>query len=151
MSLVEKINASIKEAMLAKQEGRLRGLRAIKSAILMAQTEKGATENLSAEKEIQVLTKLAKQRRESLEIFEKENRADLAAKEKEELDVIEGNLPKQMSADEVIEFLKPIMEQVGAKSAADMGKVMGIASKQLAGKADGKMISELVKQLLSNG
>jgi uncharacterized protein YqeY len=151
MSLVEKINASIKEAMLAKQEGRLRGLRAIKSAILMAQTEKGATENLSAEKEIQVLTKLAKQRRESLEIFEKENRADLAAKEKEELDVIEGYLPKQMSADEVIEFLKPIMEQVGAKSAADMGKVMGIASKQLAGKADGKMISELVKQLLSNG
>ncbi|MEY2828757.1 MAG: hypothetical protein RIQ33_615 [Bacteroidota bacterium] len=150
MSLVEKINASIKEAMLAKQEGRLRGLRAIKSAILMAQTEKGAAENLSAEKEIQVLTKLAKQRRESLEIFEKENRADLAAKEKEELEVIEGYLPKQMSADEVIEFLKPIMEQVGAKSAADMGKVMGIASKQLAGKADGKMISELVKQLLSN-
>lgn len=150
MSLVEKINASIKEAMLAKQEGRLRGLRAIKSAILMAQTEKGATENLSSEKEIQVLTKLAKQRRESLEIFEKENRADLAAKEKEELEVIEAYLPKQMSADEVIEFLKPIIEQVGAKSAADMGKVMGVASKQLAGKADGKMVSEMVKQLLSN-
>jgi uncharacterized protein YqeY len=151
MSLVEKINASIKEAMLAKQEGRLRGLRAIKSAILMAQTEKGAAENLSAEKEIQVLTKLAKQRRESLEIFEKENRADLAAKEKEELEVIEGYLPKQMSADEVIEFLKPIMEQVGAKSAADMGKVMGIASKQLAGKADGKMVSELVKRTRIKG
>jgi uncharacterized protein len=150
MSLVEKVNASIKEAMLAKQEGRLRGLRAIKSAILMAQTEKGATENLSTEKEIQVLTKLAKQRRESLEIFEKENRADLAAKEKEELEVIEAYLPKQMSADEVIEFLKPIIEQVGAKSAADMGKVMGVASKQLAGKADGKMVSEMVKQLLSN-
>jgi uncharacterized protein YqeY len=150
MSLVEKVNASIKEAMLAKQEGRLRGLRAIKSAILMAQSEKGATENLSTEKEIQVLTKLAKQRRESLEIFEKENRADLAAKEKEELEVIEAYLPKQMSADEVIEFLKPIIEQVGAKSAADMGKVMGVASKQLAGKADGKMVSEMVKQLLSN-
>lgn len=150
MSLVEKINASIKEAMLAKQEGRLRGLRAIKSAILIAQSEKGASENLSSEKEIQVLTKLAKQRKESIEIFEKENRIDLSAKEKEELEVIESYLPKQMTADEVIEFLKPIIEQVGAKSAADMGKVMGVASKQLAGKADGKMISELVKQLLAN-
>jgi uncharacterized protein YqeY len=150
MSLVEKINASIKEAMLAKQEGRLRGLRAIKSAILIAQSEKGAAENLTAEKEIQVLTKLAKQRKESIEIFEKENRADLSVKEKEELEVIESYMPKQMTADEVIEFLKPIIEQVGAKSAADMGKVMGVASKQLAGKADGKMISELVKQLLAN-
>jgi uncharacterized protein YqeY len=150
MSLVEKINASIKEAMLAKQEGRLRGLRAIKSAILIAQSEKGASENLSSEKEIQVLTKLAKQRKESIEIFEKENRVDLATKEKEELEVIENYLPKQMTAEEVIEFLKPIIEQVGAKSPADMGKVMGVASKQLAGKADGKMISELVKQLLAN-
>lgn len=150
MSLVEKINASIKEAMLAKQEGRLRGLRAIKSAILIAQSEKGASENLSSEKEIQVLTKLAKQRKESIEIFEKENRVDLATKEKEELEVIESYLPKQMTAEEVIEFLKPIIEQVGAKSPADMGKVMGVASKQLAGKADGKMISELVKQLLAN-
>lgn len=150
MSLVEKINASIKEAMLAKQEGRLRGLRAIKSAILIAQSEKGASENLSSEKEIQVLTKLAKQRKESIEIFEKENRVDLATKEKEELEVIESYLPKQMTSEEVIEFLKPIIEQVGAKSPADMGKVMGVASKQLAGKADGKMISELVKQLLAN-
>ncbi|MEY4875511.1 MAG: hypothetical protein RL708_660 [Bacteroidota bacterium] len=150
MSLVEKINASIKEAMLARQEGRLRGLRAIKSAILIAQSEKGATENLTAEKEIQVLTKLAKQRKESIEIFEKENRTDLSVKEKEELEVIESYMPKQMTADEVIEFLKPIIEQVGAKSAADMGKVMGVASKQLAGKADGKMVSELVKQLLAN-
>ncbi|MFM2048022.1 MAG: hypothetical protein RI955_568 [Bacteroidota bacterium] len=150
MSLVEKINASIKEAMLARQEGRLRGLRAIKSAILIAQSEKGAAENLTAEKEIQVLTKLAKQRKESIEIFEKENRTDLSVKEKEELEVIESYMPKQMTADEVIEFLKPIIEQVGAKSAADMGKVMGVASKQLAGKADGKMVSELVKQLLAN-
>lgn len=150
MSLVDKINAAIKEAMLAKQEGKLRGLRAIKSAILLAQTEKGAAENLTAEKEIQVLTKLAKQRKESIEIFEKENRVDLATKEKEELEVIESYLPKQMTADEVIDFLKPIIEQVGAKSPADMGKVMGVASKQLAGKADGKMISELVKQLLAN-
>ncbi|MFM2224840.1 MAG: hypothetical protein RJA07_1042 [Bacteroidota bacterium] len=150
MSLVEKINASIKEAMLAKQEGRLRGLRAIKSAILIAQSEKGAAENLTTEKEIQVLTKLAKQRKESIEIFEKENRTDLSVKEKEELEVIESYMPKQMTADEVIDFLKPIIEQVGAKSAADMGKVMGVASKQLAGKADGKMVSELVKQLLAN-
>ncbi|MEN9522302.1 MAG: hypothetical protein RL065_679 [Bacteroidota bacterium] len=150
MSLVEKINASIKEAMLAKQEGRLRGLRAIKSAILLAQTEKGATDNLTSEKEIQVLTKLAKQRKESIEIFEKENRVDLATKEKEELEVIESYLPKQMTSEEIIDFLKPIIEQVGAKTPADMGKVMGVASKQLAGKADGKMISELVKQLLAN-
>ena len=150
MPLVDTINADIKQAMLAKQEGRLRGLRAIKSAILLAQTEKGATENLTAEKEIQVLTKLAKQRKESIEVFEKGNRNDLAVKEKEELEVIESFLPKQMTADEVKDFLKPIIEQVGAKTAADMGKVMGIASKQLAGKADGKMVSEMVKQLLTN-
>ena len=150
MPLVDTINADIKQAMLAKQEGRLRGLRAIKSAILIAQTEKGAAENLSAEKEIQVLTKLAKQRKESIEVFEKGNRNDLVAKEKEELEVIESFLPKQMTADEVKDFLKPIIEQVGAKTAADMGKVMGVASKQLAGKADGKLISEMVKQLLAN-
>ncbi len=150
MPLVDTINADIKHAMLAKQEGRLRGLRAIKSAILLAQTEKGAAENLTAEKEIQVLTKLAKQRKESIEVFEKGNRNDLVAKEKEELEVIESFLPKQMTADEVKEFLKPVIEQVGAKTAADMGKVMGVASKQLAGKADGKMVSEMVKQLLTN-
>ncbi len=149
MALADLINAGIKEAMLAKQEGRLRGLRAIKSAILLAQTEKGAAESLTEEKEIQVLSKLAKQRKESLEIFVKENREDLAQKEREELEVIESFLPKQMSADELKAALLPIIEQTGAKTPAEMGKVMGIASKQLAGKADGKAISEMVKALLA--
>lgn len=149
MALVDSINGAIKEAMLAKQEGRLRGLRAIKGAILLALTEKGAGDSLTAEKEILVLTKLAKQRKESMEIFLKENRPELAQKEQEELDVIEGYLPKQMSAEEITEAVKGFIEQVGAKSPADMGKVMGVASKALAGKADGKTVSETVKTLLA--
>ena len=149
MALVDSINSAIKEAMLAKQEGRLRGLRAIKSAILLAQTEKGAAENLTEEKEIQVLAKLAKQRKESLDIFVKENREDLAQKEREEISVIEAYLPKQLSADEIKTVVQAIITQTGASSPADMGKVMGMASKQLAGKADGKTISETVKALLT--
>jgi len=149
MALVDSINSAIKEAMLAKQEGRLRGLRAIKSAILLAQTEKGAAENLTEEKEIQVLAKLAKQRKESLDIFVKENREDLAQKEREEISVIEAYLPKQLSADEIKTIVQAIITQTGASSPADMGKVMGMASKQLAGKADGKTISETVKALLT--
>jgi hypothetical protein len=149
MALVDSINSAIKEAMLAKQEGRLRGLRAIKSAILLAQTEKGAAENLTEEKEIQVLAKLAKQRKESLDIFVKENREDLAQKEREEISVIEAYLPKQLSADEIKTIVQAILTQTGASSPADMGKVMGMASKQLAGKADGKTISETVKALLT--
>jgi uncharacterized protein len=149
MALVDSINSAIKEAMLAKQEGRLRGLRAIKSAILIAQTEKGAAENLTEEKEIQVLAKLAKQRKESLDIFVKENREDLAQKEREEISVIEAYLPKQLSADEIKTIVQAIITQTGASSPADMGKVMGMASKQLAGKADGKTISETVKALLT--
>ena len=149
MALVDSINGAIKEAMLAKQEGRLRGLRAIKGAILLALTEKGAGDSLTAEKEILVLTKLAKQRKESMEIFLKETRPELAQKEQEELDVIEAYLPKQMSAEEITEAVKGFIEQVGAKSPADMGKVMGVASKALAGKADGKTVSETVKTLLA--
>jgi uncharacterized protein YqeY len=149
MALVDSINGAIKEAMLAKQEGRLRGLRAIKGAILLALTEKGAGDSLTAEKEIQVLTKLAKQRKESMEIFVKENRPELAQKEQEELEVIEAYLPKQMSTEEITEAVKGFIEQVGAKSPADMGKVMGVASKALAGKADGKTLSETVKTLLA--
>jgi uncharacterized protein YqeY len=148
MALVDSINGAIKEAMLAKQEGRLRGLRAIKGAILLALTEKGAGDSLTAEKEILVLTKLAKQRKESMEIFLKETRPELAQKEQEELDVIEAYLPKQMSAEEITEAVKGFIEQVGAKSPADMGKVMGVASKQLAGLADGKAISAKVSELL---
>jgi uncharacterized protein YqeY len=149
MALVDSINGAIKEAMLAKQEGRLRGLRAIKSAILLALSEKGAGDGLTVEKEIQVLTKLAKQRKESMEIFTRENRPELAAKEQEELEVIEGYMPKQMSAEEIAEAVKGFIEQVGAKSPADMGKVMGVASKALTGKADGKTVSETVKSLLA--
>jgi uncharacterized protein YqeY len=104
---------------------------------------------LTAEKEILVLTKLAKQRKESMEIFLKETRPELAQKEQEELDVIEAYLPKQMSAEEITEAVKGFIEQVGAKSPADMGKVMGVASKALAGKADGKTVSETVKTLLA--
>lgn len=149
MALVDSINGAIKEAMLAKQEGRLRGLRAIKGAILLAMTEKGAGDSLTAEKEIQVLTKLAKQRKESIEIFSKENRTELAQKEQEELEVIEAYLPQQMSAEEITEAVRGFIEQVGAKSPTDMGKVMGVASKALAGKADGKTVSETVKTLLA--
>ena len=135
--------------MLSKNEARLRGLRAIKAALLLAKTEKGASEEITEDTEIKVLQKLAKQRRESAEIYKTQSRDDLYTIEIEELDVIEGFLPKQLSADEVQVQIKAIIESSGANSIKDMGKVMGLANKQLAGKADGKMISEIVKQLLS--
>ena len=124
-------------------------LRAIKAAIIIEKTAEGATGTITEAAETKMLQKLVKQRRDSLEIFEKQNREDLAAKEREELAVIEKFLPKQMTADELETEVRAILEQVGAKSAADMGKVMGVASKQLAGKADGKAISETVKRLLA--
>ena len=147
--LEQKINQEIKAAMLSKNEARLRGLRAIKAALLLAKTEKGASEEINSDTEIKVLQKLAKQRRESAEIYKTQNRDDLYTIEIEELDVIEEFLPKQLSAAEVQEQIKTIIENSGASSIKDMGKVMGLANKQLAGKADGKMISEIVKQLLS--
>ncbi len=149
MSLESTIMGEMKQAMLTKNEGALRGIRAIKAAILLAKTEKGASENLTEETEIKILQKLAKQRKESIEIFQKENRDDLVKKEQEELDVIEKFLPKQMGADELRELLKGIIAQVGATTPQDMGKVMGAATKALAGKADGKTVSEMVKQLLA--
>lgn len=149
MSLETTIMGEMKQAMLSKNEGALRGIRAIKAAILLAKTEKGASENLTEETEIKILQKLAKQRKESIEIFQKENRDDLVKKEQEELDVIEKFLPKQMGADELRELLKGIIAQVGATTPQDMGKVMGAATKALAGKADGKTVSEMVKQLLA--
>ena len=139
----------MKPAMIAKNEGALRALRAIKGAIILAKTEKGGDGTVNEETEIKILQKLVKSRKESLEIFAKENRSDLAQKEREELDVIEKFLPAQMSADELREILKGIITQVGATTPQEMGKVMGVASKQLAGKADGKTISEMVKQLLA--
>jgi hypothetical protein len=139
----------LKVAMKAKDEAGLRTLRAIKAAIIIEKTAEGASDVISEATEIKMLQKLAKQRRDSLEIFEKQSREDLAAKEREELAIIEKFLPKQMSQEELHALLKGIIAEVGATSPADMGKVMGVASKQLAGKADGRAISDAVKQLLA--
>lgn len=148
MSLEQKIMEDIKTAMKAKNEAELRTLRAIKSAILLEKTSGSGVELTEAD-EMKMLQKLAKQRRDSLDIFTQQNREDLAAKEQEELLIIERFLPKPLTQEELDAALKDIIAQVGASSPADMGKVMGAASKQLAGKADGKMISETVKKLLA--
>jgi uncharacterized protein len=150
MSLEQKIMGDLKTAMLAKDEKGLRSLRAIKAAILLAKTSEGAGGELKEDDEIKLLQKLVKQRKDSLEIFQQQNRIDLAQKEQEEIEIIEKFLPKQLSADEIKAELSVIISEVGATSPADMGKVMGAATKKLAGKADGKTISSLVKELLSN-
>jgi len=149
MSLEQKIMGELKTAMLAKDEKALRSLRAVKAAILLAKTSEGAGGELKEDDEIKLLQKLVKQRKESLEIYQQQNRTDLAQKEKEEIDIIEKFLPKQLSADELRSEVAAIISEVGASSPADMGKVMGAATKKLAGKADGKTISALVKELLS--
>ena len=149
MPLEEKIMAQMKDAMKSKDEKALRSLRAIKAAILLAKTSEGAGGELKSEDEIKLLQKLVKQRKDSLEIFEQQNREDLARKEREEIEVIEQFLPKQMGADELKAVIAKIIADTGASSPADMGKVMGVASKQLAGQADGKTISGVVKELLS--
>lgn len=150
MSLETRINEDIKKAMLAKDSARLNALRAIKSAILLAKTEKGGSETLSAEAEIQLLQRLVKQRRDSYEIYVQQNRQDLAADEKIQIDVISEYLPAQLSDEELEQKLKEIIAQVGASSPQDMGKVMGIASKAFFGQAEGKRISEIVKKLLAS-
>lgn len=149
MSLEQKIMTELKAAMLAKDEASLRSLRAVKAAILLAKTSEGGSGELKEEDEIKLLQKLVKQRKDSLEIFQQQNRADLAKKEEEEIAVIEKFLPKQMSAEELKEEIAKIIASTGASSPADMGKVMGVASKQFAGKADGKTISGIVKELLA--
>ena len=149
MSLEQKIMSDLKTAMLAKDEKALRSLRAIKAAILLAKTSEGAGGELKEDDEIKLLQKLVKQRKDSLEIFQQQNRTDLAQKEQEEIEIIEKFLPKQLSADELKSEVAAIIIEVGASSPADMGKVMGAATKKLAGKADGKTISALVKELLS--
>ena len=149
MPLINQIDQDIKQAMLAKQDVRLRGLRAIKSALLLARTEKGASEELTEETELKVLQKLIKQRKESADIYQTQNRPDLYKVEVEEMEVIEAYLPKQMARGEIESYLKELIGRVGATSVKDMGKVMGAANKELAGKADGKTISEVVKQLLA--
>jgi uncharacterized protein YqeY len=149
MNLEQKIMADLKTAMLAKDEKALRSLRAIKAAILLAKTSEGAGGELKEEDEIKILQKLVKQRRDSLEIFTQQNRTDLAQKEQEEIEIIEKFLPKQLSGEELKAIIANIIAETGASSPADMGKVMGAATKQLAGKADGKAISALVKELLA--
>ncbi|HTH30706.1 MAG TPA: GatB/YqeY domain-containing protein [Lacibacter sp.] len=148
MSLEQNIMAQMKDAMKAKDEAGLRGLRAIKAAILLAKTS-GSGGEITADDEIKLLQKLVKQRKDSLDIFRQQNRADLAQKEEEEIAIIEKFLPKQMDTEELKTIIAQIITQTGASSPADMGKVMGVASKQLAGQADGKTISAVVKELLS--
>lgn len=151
MGLEEKVMADLKTAMLAKDEKSLRSLRAIKAAIINLKTSEGFSGEIKNDDEIKLLQKLVKQRKESLEIYEKQNRKDLADKEKEEIDVIEKFLPKQMSEQELKEVITSIVKQTGATTQADMGKVMGMANKQLAGKADGKTIAAIVKAILAIG
>ena len=148
MKLKERIDQDIKQAMLQKKKDELTALRAIKSMILLAETEKGGGEELAEETEMKILTKAAKQRKESADLFRKEGRVDLAEKEEMELEVISRYLPKQLSEAEVAEILDKIITETGASQPSDMGKVMGRATKELAGKADGKMIASLVKSKL---
>lgn len=149
MSLKQQIDADIKSAMLEKRKDDLKALRAIKSMILLAETEKGNTEGISEDAEMKLLAKAVKQRRDSAQIYKEQNREDLYAIEMAEVEVIEKYLPKQLSEEEVKAELQKIIAQVGATGPQDMGKVMGAATKALAGKADGKTISTLVKQLLT--
>lgn len=150
MNLEQNIMNRLKEAMKAKDEVALRTLRAIKAAILVEKTAEAAKESLSPEDEIKLLTKMAKQRKDSQQIFIDQNRSDLAVKEEEELKVIEEFLPKQLSSDELTQSVKKIISQVNATGPQDMGKVMGLASKTLTGKADGSSIAAEVKKQLSS-
>ena len=148
MALKETIEAGIKDAMRAKDADRLRALRAIKSMILLEETSGSNADGLSADAEMKILMKAAKQRKDSLDVYVTQNRPDLAEKEQAELSIIEEFLPKQLSEEELTTRIAEIIEAVGATSPADMGKVMGAASKQLAGLADGKAISVKVGELL---
>jgi uncharacterized protein YqeY len=148
MSLETTINEQLKKAMLAKDEKGLRGLRAIKSAILLAKTAEGGAAGLTEEAEIKMLQKLVKQRKDSIEVFEKQGREDLASKEKEEVEVIEQFLPKQMSAEEIKLVVAEVIKESGLSGMPALGQIMGLATKKLAGKADGKTISAVVKELL---
>jgi uncharacterized protein YqeY len=150
MSLKSTVEQEIKKAMLAKDKVRLTALRSIKSMILLAETEKGAGDGISEDAEMKLLTKAAKQRRDSLEVYREQGREDLAEVEASELAIIEEFLPKQLSAEEVQEEINAIISNIGASGMQDMGKVMGVATKQLAGRADGKAISQAVKTILSS-
>lgn len=149
MAALNNLTTEIKEAMKAKNVLALEALRAIKSAVLLIKSEAGASEELTEDQEIKLLQKLVKQRRDSATIFREQNRVDLAESEEAQAEIIAKFLPEQLSEEEVKSLIEAIISQTGATSMKDMGKVMGMASKQLAGKADGKTISTLVKQLLS--
>ena len=148
MILEEKINNDIKEAMKSKDQARLRGVRAIKSAILLQKTS-GSGQEMDKDSEIKMLQKLIKQRQDSYDIYIKQNRNDLADVEKGEIDVIMGYLPDQLSEKELEKRLKDLISQLGASTMKDMGRVMGAATKEFGGQADGKTISSIVKSLLS--
>lgn len=148
MSFTEKINQEITTAMKARNEADLRALRSIKAALLLAATSEGAGDAITDEQAIKIVQKLAKQRKESLDIFKQQNREDLAAKEQEELTVFERYLPKQMDDDEIMAQLKEMLQSNNISAASDFGKAMPLAMKHLAGKADGKKISELLKKAL---
>jgi uncharacterized protein len=149
MSLEQTIMADLKVAMRTKDEKALRSLRAIKAAIILAKTAEGAGGEISPEEETKILQKMVKQRKDSLEIYQQQNRADLAQKEQEEIEIIEKFLPQQLSADALKDALTKIITEIGASSVADMGKVMGVATKQLAGQADGKTINAMARELLA--
>ncbi len=149
MSLKTQIEADMKKAMLAKEKDELRALRSIKSMIMLAETEHSKGESIGEEKEIQLLTKAAKQRRDAADLYREQNRTDLAEIEEQELSVIDRYLPQQLSEEELKAALQKIIDELGASSPKDMGKVMGSATQQLAGKADGKLIASTVKSLLS--
>lgn len=150
MSLTEQISADLITAMKAKDKIVLEAIRAAKTAFLLAKTEKGADASLTSDEELKIIQKLVKQRRESAEIYKAQNRSDLYEKEVAEADVLEKYLPARMSHDELENVIAAIIKRIGAKSPADMGKVMGTATKELAGKADGKEISAIVKKLLGS-
>ena len=149
MTLKQQIDADIKQAMLARDQDKLRALRAVKSLILLEETKEGATGELTADQDMKVLTKAVKQRKDSADIYRQQNRPDLLAVEEAEIAVIEQYLPKQLSEDELKARLQTIMTRIGASAPSDLGKVMGVASKELAGQADGKAISAMVKTLLT--
>jgi uncharacterized protein YqeY len=149
MPLEQKVMADLKTAMLAKDEAGLRGLRAIKAAIILAKTSEGAGGELKEEDETRLLQKLVKQRKDSLAIYQQQNRPDLAKKEEEEIGIIERFLPKQLDEQALKAAVAKIIAETGASSPADIGKVMGVATRQLAGQADGKTISAVAKELLT--
>lgn len=149
MSLKQRIDGEIKKAMLAKENDRLRALRGIKSLILLAESEKGNKDGLTEEQEFQILTRAAKQRKDSADIYKEQSRDDLAEKELLEVNVIQEFLPEQMSESDIEQEVAKIIKETGATGMKDMGKVMGMATKAMAGRAEGRLISEIVKKNLS--